>query len=306
MGDLRWYGVAVLACLLLCPTRGTAQELEPRAYSATPVGANFAGVTYQRSWGSLLFDPSVPITDAKADLDGFTLAYGRTFGLAGVQALVVAGLPYIHGEFRGKVVGSDSSTTRSGAGDMRVKLSVNLIGGRALERQDFARRTPSPVVAGVSLTLSAPTGQNSPDRLINLGANRWGFKPEAGLSWNVRSRWYADLSAGTWFFTDNPEAYPAGTARRQQDPLSSVQTHVSYSFARRSWAALDGTWFWGGASSTNGGPATARQDNKRVGAIVALGLTPSQSVKLAYSYGASTRVGDDFGTAGVAWQVLWF
>ncbi len=297
---------AAWLCLLISHLSAAAQELEPRAYSASPVGANIAVVSYLRSWGSLVFDPSVPITDAQADLDGAALAYGRTFGLAGFQSLVVVAMPYIHGEFSGKLVGTDSTVTRSGTGDMRAKLSVNLIGAAALRSQDFARRTPSSVVAGVSLTVSAPTGQNSPDKLINLGANRWGFKPEAGVSWNWRRKWYTDLYAGTWFFTANPEAYPAGTARRQQDPLSSVQGHVSYTFARRSWAALDGTWFWGGASHTNGGPATARQDNKRVGALVALGITTRQSVKITYSYGASTRVGDDFGTLGVAYQALWF
>ena len=302
---LRFLGVA-LAGFLLCAATAAAQELEPRAYSPSPVGANFAGVSYLRSWGSLMFDPSVPITDAEADLDGVALAYGRTFGLFGAQSLVVAALPYLHGDFRGRVVGQDSSTTRSGAGDMRVKMSVNLLGVPAMNPQDFARTPPRSLVAGVSLTVSAPTGQNSPDRLVNLGANRWGFKPEAGASWNWRRKWYADLYAGAWFFTANPESYPAGTARRQQDPLSSVQAHLSYTFARRSWAALDGTWFWGGASHTNGGPAVARQDNKRAGAVVAIGLSARQSVKVGYSYGASTRVGDDFGTLGVAWQVLWF
>ena len=306
MRILRLHLVSCLTGLLLVAAPAAAQELEPRAYSASPVGANFAGLTYQRSWGSLVFDPSVPITDATADLDGVGLGYGRTFGLGKIPSLIVVSLPYINGEFRGKLVGKDSSTTRSGPGDMRVKLSVNLVGGPALKPQDFARRTPSSVVGGVSLTVSAPTGENSPDRLINLGANRWGFKPEAGASWNWRRKWYTDLYAGTWFFTANPEAYPAGTARRQQDPLSSVQAHVSYSFARRSWAALDGTWFWGGAAHTNGGPGIARQDNKRVGAMLAIGLTAKQSLKFGYSYGAATRVGDDFGTAGVAYQLLWF
>jgi hypothetical protein len=306
MRILRRCLAAGVAGLVLVAASANAQELEPRAYSASPVGANFAGLTYQRSWGSLVFDPSVPITDATADLDGMGLGYGRTFGLGKIPSLIVVSLPYIHGEFRGKVVGTDSSVVRSGPGDMRVKLSVNLVGGPALKPQDFARRTPSSVVGGVSLTVSAPTGQNSPDRLINLGANRWGLKPEAGASWNWRRKWYTDLYAGTWFFTENPEAYPAGTVRRQQDPLSSVQAHVSYTFARRSWAALDGTWFWGGESHTNGGPGTARQDNKRAGVTLAIGLTAQQSLKFGYSYGASTRVGDDFGTVGVAYQLLWF
>ena len=93
-----------------------AQELEPRAYSASPVGANFAGSAYAYSWGTVLFDPTVPITDAEGRLNGATLAYGRTFGLGGVQALATVSLPYVWGTFTGQVAEVDSSTTRSGRG----------------------------------------------------------------------------------------------------------------------------------------------------------------------------------------------
>jgi hypothetical protein len=47
-------------------------------------------------------------------------------------------------------------------------------------------------------------------------------------------------------------------------------------------------------------------DNKRIGAVLAWGLTARQSIKLSYSFGASVRVGDNFRTAGVAYQLLWF
>ena len=47
-------------------------------------------------------------------------------------------------------------------------------------------------------------------------------------------------------------------------------------------------------------------NNKRIGAVLAIGLTARQSIRLGYSYGASTRVGEDFGTVGVAYQVLWY
>jgi hypothetical protein len=296
---------ALLAVTIPGAAPAGAQELEPRAYSASPVGANFAGVTYQNSWGALLFDPTVPITDARASLNGVTLAYGRTFGIGGFQALAVVGVPYVWGDFTGKVAAQDTSTTRTGPSDMRVKLSVNLIGSPARSLADFVRTPTRDVVAGVSLTVSAPTGQNYPEKLINIGTNRWGFKPEAGVSYRWRKKWYADLYGGAWFFTENTSFYP-GTSHRTQDPLTSVQAHVSYTFARRSWASLDGTRYWGGSSRTNGGPPSARMSNDRVGALVALGVTARQSIKLGYSYGAATRVGDDFGTLGVAYQVLWF
>jgi hypothetical protein len=296
---------ALLALMLQRPVPTAAQELEPRAYSASPVGANFASVAYLNSWGALLFDPAVPITNAEAKLNAATLGYGRTFGLGGVQAVALVGVPYIWGSFSGQLVGADTSVTRSGPGDLRAKLSVNLIGSPALDPKDFARAPARNVVAGVSVSIAAPTGQNYPQKLINLGANRWGFKPEAGISYNWGRKWYVDLSGGMWFFSANSSFYP-GTSRRQQDPLPSLQGHVSRTFARRSWLALDGTWFWGGGTHVNDGPTTARMDNKRIGAVLALGLTPRQSVKLSYSFGASTRVGENFGTAGLAYQVLWF
>ena len=269
------------------------------------MGANFAGVTYTHSWGALFFDPAVPITDSEAKLNSVTLGYGRTFSLGGFQALATAGLPYAWGSFSGRVAETDTGVTRSGVGDLRAKLSVNLIGGPALTPQAFARAPARRVIAGVSLTVAAPTGQNYPEKLINIGSNRWGFKPEVGISYNWRRKWYADLYGGVWLFTANPAFYP-GTARRQQDPLTSLQAHLSYTIARRTWAAVDGTWYWGGASSTDGGPPSARLDNKRLGALLAVGLTARQSVKIVYSYGASTRVGEDFGTVGLAYQILWF
>src|SRR5206468_3701816 len=197
---------------------------------------------YQNSWGALLFDPTVRIVDSEAKVNVVSLGYGRTFGVGGVQALALVGLPYAWGSFSGMVVETDTSVTRSGVGDLRAKLSVNLIGSPGLGPREFARAAPRRVVGGVSLTVSAPTGKYYRNKLINIGSNRWAFKPEAGISYHLLPRWYADVYGGVWLFTANASSYP-GTARREQDPLPSLQVHLSYTLARRTWAALDGTWF---------------------------------------------------------------
>jgi hypothetical protein len=282
-----------------------AQELEPRAYSASPVGANFVSVGYLNSWGAVLFDPALPVTNGDGSLKGVSLGYGRTFGLGGVQALALVALPYAWGSFSGEVFGTEASVTRSGVGDVRAKLAVNLVGSPALGPRAFAGTKPRNAIAGVSLTISAPTGKYLPDKVINIGANRWAFKPEAGISYNWRRKWYTDLYGGIWIFSANSSFYPSDS-RRQQDALPSLQAHLSYTLAKRTWAALDGTWFWGGDTRTDGGPPMARMDNKRIGSVLALGLTPRQSIKLSYSFGASVRVGQNFRTAGVAYQLLWF
>ena len=72
----------------------SAQELEPRAYSNAPVGLNFVLLGYQRSQGGLLFDPSVPITDADSDINVTILGYLRTLDIAGMSAKAGIVLPY--------------------------------------------------------------------------------------------------------------------------------------------------------------------------------------------------------------------
>ena len=51
---------AAAAALALIAACGCAQELEPRAYSAAPVGTNFAIAGYSRVRGDVLTDPSLP------------------------------------------------------------------------------------------------------------------------------------------------------------------------------------------------------------------------------------------------------
>ncbi len=80
----------------------------------------------------------------------------------------------------------------------------------------------------------APTGQYDPTKLINWGANRWGFKPEFGYSqrWG---NWMLDGYFGVWFFTTNPEfwsrnAYFPGTRSQSQNPIGALEGHLSYDF----------------------------------------------------------------------------
>jgi hypothetical protein len=280
-----------------------AQELEPRAYSASPIGANFLVVGAGRSSGDVIFDPTVPVTDVRADINAATVGLGRTFNLGGHLALATAALPYVWGDVAGKVAEQAQQITRSGLADTRLKVSVNLMGTPALRPAEFAKAPPRTNI-GASLTVAAPAGQYYRDKLINLGTNRWAFKPEVGFS-RPRGRWTLDLSGGVWLFTSNDRFYP-GDFTRSQDPLFVLQTHVSYNVTRRAWAAVDATWDGGADVSVNDGPPASRQNNARLGGTLSLPLGASQSLKFAYSTGASTRTGSDFTTLAVAWQYFWF
>ena len=300
----RLFQLLVLGALVLLSSRVEGQDLEPRAYSPSPTGTNFMIAGFGTSSGSVLFDPTLPITDVHANLYSPLVGVGRTMGIAGRQALVTAALPYVWGDIEGKVSEQQTAITRSGLADLRVKLAFNLRGSPALTPQEFAKSRHRGIIVGTSLSVVVPIGQYDPAKLINLGTNRWAFKPELGISY-PRKRWNFDLYAAVWLFTKNPIFYP-GTSMRRQDPLSSLQAHVSYTIRPRLWLAVDSTWYGGGAGHVNDGPATGRLSSSRIGVTLSLPLRKKQSLKVAYSTGATARSGADFSTLSVAWQFMWF
>jgi hypothetical protein len=278
------------------------QELEPRAYSPAPIGTNFGLMAYGYSTGEVLTDPSVPLQNVEAQLNAAVAGYGRTFGIAGHQASVVVAAPYVWGDISGDVFEQARSVSRSGIGDVKLRLAANLIGGEALSLKDFMKRTPRTTL-GVSLSVSAPTGQYDPDKLVNIGTNRWAFKPEIGVT-VPHDRWMFDLFGGVWLFTDNPDFF--GGVHREQDPMPTMQAHVSYTIRPQLWLAVDGTYYWGGETTANGVPAGDRKENSRVGLTLSVPVVKGQSIKFSWSKGATARLGSNFTTYGVAWQYTWF
>jgi hypothetical protein len=293
-----------MAVVLALCLAAAAQELEPRAYSPSPVGTNFLVLTFNRSTGAVTFDPTIPVTDVSAHLNAPALGLGRTFGLWGRQALVTAGLPYVWGDVEGMVEESQGRITRSGLADSRIKLSVNLRGAPAQTPEEFAKTRHREFLFGTSLTVQPPTGQYNRMKLINLGTNRWAIKPEVGISYPLK-KFDLDFYAGALFFTENSAFYPGGSSRTQ-NPITTLQAHASYTIRRQMWIAVDGTWYVGGSASVNGGPAIGEQDNSRFGATFSLPLSKRQSIKVAYAAGATARTGSNFNTLSVTWQFLWF
>ena len=179
----------------------SAQDLDPRAYIRVPIDMTVLVTGFGYTYGGVVLDPTAPIQDLEAKVETPMIGIGRTFSLFGLTSQAFIALPYSWAQISGKVLGEDSSVTRSGLGDMRFRISTLLFGAPAVTREEFAKSSPQ-TVFGASITMIVPTGQYMTDKLINLGANRWSFKPELGLSYVVSERWFIDLYTGVWFFTD--------------------------------------------------------------------------------------------------------
>ena len=294
--------MALALVCLLGASSALAQELEPRAYAPAPVNANFFLMSYVYQSGEVLFDPSLPLTDVNAYINGVVTGYGHTFGLFGHIASAAVAVPYIWASVDGNVGETYQAITRSGLGDPRLRFVVNLLGGPALSMKEFVARKPEPTL-GFSLVVIVPTGQYSNTKLINLGTNRWAFKPEFGLSF-PKGRWTLEAAAGVWLFLDNEHTYP-GENVRSQDPLYTVQAHVGYTVKPGLWIALDGTYYAGGKTYTNDVPGDTRQANSRAGLTGSAPLGKGHSIKVSASRGVDVRIGSQFNAVGIAYQYLW-
>jgi hypothetical protein len=229
------------------------------------------------------------------------LAFARVLDLWGKSAKfdVVAPLTTLSGsaDFDGQPLERDIA----GLADPKFRLSVNFFGAPALSLKEFAAFEQD-LIIGASLQVSAPAGQFDESRLVNLGTNRWSFKPEVGVS-KALGRWTLEGTAAVTFYTDNDSFF--GGVTRSQDPLYSVQGHVIYSFRSGVWGALDGTYFAGGRTTLDDALNNDLQQNWRVGATLAFPVNARNSVKLYGSSGVSARTGNSYDLVGMAWQYRW-
>ena len=304
-GDARrwWMGgtLIVTLALLAGPRVVRGQDLEPRAYSNAPVGLNFLVVGYANTDGNVAVDPTVPLTDAQITTNSGIVAYARTLDAWGRSAKfdVVAAATSLSGTaaYAGEPVERDIS----GLTDTRVRFTMNLFGAPAMTAREFAGYHQD-LNLGASLQVGAPTGQYDATRLVNIGTHRWSFKGELGLS-KALGAWTLELMPAVTLYTDNDDFLDGQT--RSQEPVYSVQVHVVYGFRSGMWLALDGTWFTGGRTETDGVPSAVEFDNTRVGATFALPLDRRHSLKAYASTGTATRTGGDFTALGLAWQYRW-
>jgi hypothetical protein len=283
--------------------KSNAQDLEPRAYVRIPVNINLIGAGFSFSKGGVVTDPTIPLTNLKATLGTGILNYVHSFSLFGLTAQALAVLPYSSGKASALVNGQSQSRYLSGIGDMRFRLSALLFGAPAVSIREFSKEIPKTVL-GTSLTIIVPTGQYFSDKLINVGASRWAFKPELALSQPFSKRWLLDLYAGLWFYTANNSFYP-GNTKRTQNPIGTFQGHISYNLSAIAWAAFDVTYYGGGSTTQNGIPKNDEISNVRYGFTLALPTGKRSSLKIAFSDGAYILYGANFYTISVGWAYLW-
>jgi outer membrane putative beta-barrel porin/alpha-amylase len=269
----------MVAMLTWIPDDTCAQDMEPRAYSAVPIDTNFLLWSYLRTIGTVPVDPTLPIANVKISVNAGVLSYNRTLDLMGRAGSVAIAVPFFQGEISADVFDRREQVSRQGLGDIRVRISENLVGNPALTPSEFALRQPDTTL-GVSLTVTAPTGDYDPRHLANIGSHRWVFRPEIGVSQPI-GNWFTDAAAGVWLFTDNANFFLGHV--RGEDPLWVIQAHAGYNFRPDLWLAVDATRYTGGETILDG---TNKNDSKsvfRMGATLSVPVSNGLSAKASWA-----------------------
>ena len=286
--------------LVLSPT-AAAQDLEPRIFAPAPVGMNFGLLAYGYSNGNILFDPSVPLEGSQGTVHTATAGFVHTIDFFGMTAKVTAVVPFGWGDWEGDVDGEFRTTSRRGFADPMVQFGLNFIGAPATDLKGMRHYRERTIVGG-GLLVVMPLGQYDPDKLINLGSNRWVFRPKIGISHRI-SRWVLEAMGSVRLFTDNTD--PFGSEVLSQDPLWALSVDAIYTVKPGLWVGVGAGMGRGGRTTVDGVPKDTYQRNGRLAAVLVYPLSRLHSLKLTWVDSVRTDRGTDFNLISLAFQMRW-
>lgn len=131
--------VGIVLPLLMIWTAVIGQELEPRAYASAPVGLHALLGVYSRSDGSVLLDPTLPAENITSGVNAIAIGYFQSIDFFGRFANIGLYVPYAWGSIQGLWENEYTQITRSGLGDPRLRLALNLTGAPALKPAEFVK-----------------------------------------------------------------------------------------------------------------------------------------------------------------------
>jgi Putative MetA-pathway of phenol degradation len=271
-----WFALAILRF----PDQVYAQFAEAHHYDNAPVGVNQLELAYAYAHSDASIDTSLVVAGAKFNLNQGTFTYTRYFAFLHRAAWVEASVPLA--DLSGSISGTNVQGSITGSGDSSYAVTALLKGGPALRADQFADYQPTTTV-GMSLNITAPTGQYNSNKLLNLGSDRWSFKPEIAVShpFGSEQKWQCDVYAHAYFFTDNTSY--KGREILRQEPLPGLEGHVSYFFVHNAWASIDTLYSFRGATVINGVSQNDAQKNFTLGSEVNVSLNSRNSLVFQFA-----------------------
>ena len=291
---------ALVGLAVGCPAALHAQFTDPRTYAVVPIGISQLEIDYIHAEADASIDTSLEVVGAHFEQNEAVLSLTHNFSMLSQLAWIKLGVPYA--TVSGSVAGTGISGSTTGAGDSSFQFTTLLKGGRALSAAEFAAYEPAPTV-GLSLTVTAPTGEYDAEKLLNLGSHRWSCKPEVGVSYpfGPEQSWEVDGYVNVYFFTDNTSYKGAEVLR--QEPLPGVEGHLIHDFSPRLWASLDVRYGFRGETVVDGVSQNDSQESLVAGAEA--NWSPSSSHSFVFVFAKALVYRNAPSATGVALKYVY-
>jgi hypothetical protein len=294
--------VCVAVAVLHVPDCTWAQFTDAHSNDNTPIGTNLVELAYSYARANSSIDTSLIITGAKLNLNQGMISYARYFGVFQRLMWVEAGIP-IAG-LNGSVSGTKIQGSVNGAGDSSYQAAMLLKGGPTLTVEQFENYKPGTVL-GMSLTITAPSGQYNANKILNLGSDRWSFKPEFALSqpFGPEQNWQLDAYANAYFYTDNTSYH--GRQILRQQPLPGFEGHLSYSFSDSLWVSVDTRYSFRGSTFLNGVDQNNPQQNFILGSEMNVSINARNSLLFEFAKAVVHQNGPALTGFAVKYDYTW-
>ena len=265
--------VGALAASLAAPA---AHADGARDWMNLPVDTNLLFLYYTYSSSETSIDSPLPVDGAEVSAQVPILRYARSFDLGGRIGGFQLVVPYAF--INVELTGTRINRNIDGIGDVTAIFISNIYGAPALSRQEFAAWTPEEYLTG-AISLTMPTGDYDPNRLINPGKNRWAIKPQ--LAWGTpidRATWVT-VNGAIELHQDNDDYFGGRTLA--QKPLVTIDAHYSRNLNKAVWLSADAIWAVGGDTRIAGVDQDNQQNTLRLGVSGSMNFSPTDAVSMA-------------------------
>lgn len=229
--------LSAMALGLSMPGAANALDIFPGDYTALPSGTTLGVLYFGHSGNSDLRVGNVPVPDSKYDLFTSIPRVLHYSDIAGVPIAVQAFLPF--GAFTRHRIGGANALTSDGVGDLTTGFTVFPLSGA--DKQGGT-------TVGLTAYVSAPTGNYSAIRPLNIGSGTWQFFPQLGVIHNLGNGFFVDLAADVTFFNEHREF----GLNYRQDESFQVQAYLRKNFTPTTFVAGGYSGRFGGKQYVSG------------------------------------------------------
>ncbi len=280
-----------------------AQDVEPRRWTPIPLGTHILGVGYSYTSGNVFFDPLLQAADVKIKAHALAVSFAQPFKIGNKLGSVSILVPFTGADWDGLLSGVPTGINRTGFADPRLRASVILAGppaGNAMEIRQYKLDNPTYTSVGVSLAITLPLGEYYEDKLINLGSNRFVFRPQVGMI-HYWGPWSFELTGSVFLYTRNPDFF--NNSDRAQRPTFALQSHLVKQFRKGAWISLGAGYGLGGESIVNRQPNGDFRSNLLASASYSFMISQRQGLKLSYIRAEAL---EDIGSNTNNFLLAWF